>query len=233
MKRNILVVDDDPQIRLLITKMLEQGGFLVRAIADGYTAVEELKRFPYDLIILDIMMPLMNGFTTLRNIQSDDNYKKQPIIMLTSSESKEDVIKAKRMGVDDYIMKPPKREDLLSRVENLLGGRPQFEEVSLAEDAAEALATLEYGLKVKSVSSVGLVALSPVEVGPEASYSLANFAVLTILGISSDKVEWAGCQKVEGGYELYFSFISFSEAEIEKVRDWVVTRTFKKKNRTV
>ena len=117
MGRNILVVEDDKNISDLIHMYLVKEGFDVRIAGDGGKALEEFQKKEPDLILLDIMLPVMDGWAVCAKIRETS---KVPIIMLTAKSEVFDRIQGLEMGADDYIVKPFAPAELLARVEGLL-----------------------------------------------------------------------------------------------------------------
>ena len=121
MARNILVVEDDRNISDLIRMYLEKEGFDVRIAADGGKAVEEFDREAPDMVLLDIMLPVMDGWAVCAHIREK---AKTPIIMLTAKSEVNDRITGLEMGADDYLVKPFALEELSARLRVLT--RSQF-----------------------------------------------------------------------------------------------------------
>jgi DNA-binding response OmpR family regulator len=117
MARNILVVEDDHNISDLIHMYLVKEGFDVRIAADGGRAVEEFQKQAPDLILLDIMLPVMDGWAVCSKIRETS---KVPIIMLTAKSEVFDRIQGLEMGADDYIVKPFEMKELLARINAVL-----------------------------------------------------------------------------------------------------------------
>ncbi|KAF5052687.1 response regulator transcription factor [Oscillibacter ruminantium] len=117
MARNILVVEDDHNISDLIHMYLVKEGFDVRIAADGGKAVEEFQKQAPDLILLDIMLPVMDGWSVCAKIRETS---KVPIIMLTAKSEVFDRIQGLEMGADDYIVKPFEMKELLARINAVL-----------------------------------------------------------------------------------------------------------------
>ena len=117
MARNILVVEDDRNISDLIHRYLVKEGFEVRIAADGGKAVEEFQKKTPDLILLDIMLPVMDGWAVCAKIRETS---KVPIIMLTAKSEVFDRIQGLEMGADDYIVKPFEMKELLARINAVL-----------------------------------------------------------------------------------------------------------------
>ena len=116
MKKSILIVDDDIVSLKLAGMILSQGNYEIHRAKSGIDAISFLKRQKVDLILLDIEMPMMNGIKTLEKMRSDNTMAKIPVIILTSSGEKENVVSAARFGIVDYIKKPFVPNDLLERV---------------------------------------------------------------------------------------------------------------------
>ena len=117
MARNILVVEDDHNISDLIHMYLVKEGFDVRIADDGGKAVEEFQKQAPDLILLDIMLPVMDGWAVCAKIRETS---KVPIIMLTAKSEVFDRIQGLEMGADDYIVKPFEMKELLARINAVL-----------------------------------------------------------------------------------------------------------------
>ena len=117
MGRNILVVEDDHNISDLIHMYLVKEGFDVRIAGDGGRAIEEFQKEVPDLILLDIMLPVMDGWAVCAKIRETS---KVPIIMLTAKSEVFDRIQGLEMGADDYIVKPFEMKELIARINAVL-----------------------------------------------------------------------------------------------------------------
>jgi len=113
----ILVVDDEPRIRDLVRMNLEMEHYRVLEAGDGEEALEQLREHLPDLVVLDVMMPAMDGFETLKAIREVSTV---PVIMLTVRQSEQDRIRGLDLGADDYLAKPFSPRELLSRIRALL-----------------------------------------------------------------------------------------------------------------
>ncbi|MCQ4635575.1 response regulator transcription factor [Anaerovorax odorimutans] len=116
----ILVVDDEQKIREVIREYSEFNGFEVTEAADGMTAVGLCKLNDYDLIIMDIMMPKLDGFTACKEIKK---IKDIPIIMLSARSEEYDKLFGFELGIDDYVVKPFSPKELMARVNAVLSRR--------------------------------------------------------------------------------------------------------------
>ena len=117
MSQKVLVVEDDINIAELLRLYLQKDGFEVSHAADGGKAVEMAKEIQPDLVLLDIMLPVMDGWQVCRELRKT---MKMPIIMLTAKGETEDKVSGLEMGADDYIVKPFEVKELLARVHAVL-----------------------------------------------------------------------------------------------------------------
>ena len=117
MKTKILLVDDDPNIRQLVNLYLEKEGFEVEMADRGNTAVEKFKTFAPNLILLDLMLPGMDGWQVCREVRKTSNV---PIIMLTAKDETFDKVLGLELGADDYMVKPFDTKELVARIKAVL-----------------------------------------------------------------------------------------------------------------
>ena len=115
---HILVVDDDKNSRLFLTALLEEAGYTVTAAIDGEDALEKMDRSHVDLVVLDIMMPKMDGYTFTKTLRETNN--NLPILMISAKQLPEDKHKGFLVGTDDYMTKPIDEEEMLLRIKALL-----------------------------------------------------------------------------------------------------------------
>jgi DNA-binding response OmpR family regulator len=113
----ILVVEDEPSVAEVVSLYLERAGYHVKVSTDGQTAVELLNQQSFELVVLDLMLPKMDGLEITRWLRSQGNV---PIIMLTARGSEADRIAGLEMGADDYVVKPFSPQELVSRVRAVL-----------------------------------------------------------------------------------------------------------------
>ena len=126
MKR-ILVVDDEPDVTELLEYKLEQEGYRVKVLNDPLSFVATVREFEPDLMVLDIMMPELNGLQLCRITRSDPAMKNIPVIFLTAKDEVEDRVKGLETGAEDYMSKPFNTKELLLRVGKILnrGSQPK------------------------------------------------------------------------------------------------------------
>ena len=117
----ILLVEDDPDIRHLVSYKLTRGGFDVTAVADGFAALRAARAHPPDLVLLDVRMPRMSGIEVCRELRAGPLGATVPIIMLTARARPQDLAQGFAAGATEYIVKPFSPHDLQERVEAALG----------------------------------------------------------------------------------------------------------------
>jgi DNA-binding response OmpR family regulator len=118
--RKVLIVDDEPVLVETIAYNLEQAGYEVTTAADGASALEAARRERPDLVILDIMLPEMDGIEVCRRLRRENGTATTPIMMLTAKGEEIDKVVGLEVGADDYVTKPFGRRELLARVKALL-----------------------------------------------------------------------------------------------------------------
>jgi two-component system OmpR family response regulator len=143
-QHRVLVVDDEPNIVDVISMALRFQGFGVEAAATGAEAIAAVGRFKPDLLVLDVMLPDMEGFEVARRLGAQR--ARVPIIFLTARDATEDKVRGLTLGGDDYVTKPFSLEELVARIRSILrraglaepdSSRLVFEDLELDEDAHE------------------------------------------------------------------------------------------------
>jgi DNA-binding response OmpR family regulator len=138
MGQSILVVDDDPTVSDVVRRYLERAGFEVRLAADGHAALASFARDRPDLVVLDLMLPGIDGLEVCRRLRT--TAEEVPIIMLTALGEESDRVLGLRLGADDYVTKPFSPRELVLRVQSVLRrsvARPPAPAETLADGALE------------------------------------------------------------------------------------------------
>lgn len=134
-EKNILLLDDDVNINQLISLYLNSEGYNTKSTFRGDETINEFKKGKYDLVILDVMVPIMDGWQVLREIRKNS---KVPIIMLTAKDDTFDKVMGLELGADDYITKPFEPKELIARIKALLRRSSNDEdEKTIAYDGLE------------------------------------------------------------------------------------------------
>ena len=126
MNKDILCIDDDVGIIELVQLIMQRDGFSVRGASSGAEGLSAMRTQSPDVVLLDIMMPEMDGWETYKHIKADVALKNIPVVILTARNSSfEEVIARERAGVDDYITKPFTPQELRERIKRVLSAKAQ------------------------------------------------------------------------------------------------------------
>ncbi|MCD6103970.1 MAG: response regulator [Thermotogaceae bacterium] len=120
MMAHILVVDDSEVLRRIVVFNLVKNGYTVSEASDGEEALQKLKESTPDLVILDIMMPKMNGFEVLKVMKQDENLSKVPVIVLTAKGGENDLQEGLKLGADIFLTKPFSPGRLIEEVQRVI-----------------------------------------------------------------------------------------------------------------
>ena len=120
MKKKILIVEDEPNLLKLESILLASRGYEVKGVADGQAALDAVTTMKPDLLLLDIMLPKIDGFEVCRQIKANEATRHIRVVLLTCKKSSEDFLKGEQVGADDYIVKPIKSEKIIKIIQGLL-----------------------------------------------------------------------------------------------------------------
>ena len=144
-RAKILVVDDNADNVELLTKRLVAGGYRTCEAYDGEQALEAVAREEPDLVILDVMMPKLDGFEVCRRMKSEERTRQVPVILLTAKREVPDKVRGLDTGADDYVTKPFNPQELMARVRSLLNQRT-FQDRRVKEEKLGALGQMAEGV---------------------------------------------------------------------------------------
>jgi DNA-binding response OmpR family regulator len=148
----ILVVEDDPTVAEVVARYLERDGFEVETVVDGIAAVEMVAASPPDLMVLDLMLPGLDGLEVFRRIRS---FTPLPVIMLTARGDEDDRVTGLELGADDYIGKPFSPRELTARVKSVLRRAERGSSVSPPADQILSASNLVIDLSSREVHVAG------------------------------------------------------------------------------
>ncbi|QAU34758.1 response regulator [Janthinobacterium sp. 17J80-10] len=120
MRRRILIVDDEPNIVLSLEFLMQQSGYEVAVARDGAEALERMHSFQPDLVLLDVMMPVLNGFEVCQKIRENSAWTAVKIVMLSAKGRESEVSKGLALGADAYVTKPFSTKELVQRVAGMM-----------------------------------------------------------------------------------------------------------------
>ena len=116
----ILVVDDEPDLRLFVVTLLEDAGYVVRSATNGLDAMEQLNASVPDALLLDLAMPMRGGLAVLKTVRADPRLRALPVLILSGNDDGEKVVKGLELGADQYLTKPFSTWELLARLSSML-----------------------------------------------------------------------------------------------------------------
>jgi DNA-binding response OmpR family regulator len=159
-RKKLLIVDDEKINLEFFEVMLSKLGFVVEEANDGIEALEKVKKFHPDLILLDNVMPRMSGWEVTKILKADSKYKDIPIIMFSALDDVKDKVAGFELGVDDYITKPFNFSEVLARIKATLRNRALFAQIAVRESRLSMAEELNRDIKnnlsdfVKSVDGL-------------------------------------------------------------------------------
>ena len=169
-KANILLIDDDPKLSRLIKEYLEPMGFSVSLVETGKAGLKCVRDATFDAVILDVMLPEMNGFEVLKEIRK---YSDVPVLMLTALGDESDRIVGLELGADDYLPKTFSTRELLARLRSVIRRSVITEKTKISEDEDIEIGELLIRPMTRSVSING-GSIKPTPIEFDILYSLAR-----------------------------------------------------------
>jgi two-component system cell cycle response regulator len=231
---NILVVDDDAGLRKNLLTILTRNGYSVDEAADGLEGLQKIKTSPPDLLILDQVMPRLDGIKVCTAIKSDPNLSRIPILMTSSKSRKEDIVQGLESGVNDYVVKPFDENELLARVQALLNSsriikRMEQEKndllaildisnsITSSLDSREVLYSIVKKIsKIIKVSRCSIVRIDPSE---PRGYVVASNEDSKIYNLAIDLDKYPEVQKVMETREVVVINDTKNDPIVQSVRD--------------
>lgn len=148
---SVLIVDDVPANLAMLHDALDAEGYQVRVATDGMRALESARRMPPDLILLDAMMPGLDGFETCRQLKADFALRQIPVVFMTGLTDTEHVVQGFQAGGIDYVTKPIRPREVLVRIASHLRNSRMYTEAQQAADAAgDAMITVDHDGRMQS-----------------------------------------------------------------------------------
>lgn len=211
MERRVLIVDDEREIAELIEIYLRNEGFQTSIAGDGEQALELYEREPYDLVILDIMMPKMDGLEVCRKLRKDQNV---PILMVSAKTQDMDKIMGLMTGADDYMAKPFNPMELIARVRSLLRRSYQYSKPDTGSSGRDSGKELRLGqLRIDKLSHIADVEGRPLQL------TSTEFGILYLLASQPGRVFSAEDIFQQVWKEKYFESNNTVMVHISKLRD--------------
>lgn len=225
LKRNILIVDANNAGRLAIESILRQAGYTCSVADDSFDAIEMAHKYPFDLIITEVVLAHGSGADMLKRLRSNQTTKNVPVVFISDRTEKAFIQRCIQLGANDYLIKPVDSKILLQKVERILGGRPRFAEVPISEDET-GYSEVVFQSHVVSIGETGMVIWSPIPLDQDATHRI-RAKVFAQIGIHSPDLKVVHCEPQEQGYNVYFSFVGMKDLDMKNVRSWVVEKKLK------
>jgi DNA-binding response OmpR family regulator len=222
-RKKILIVDDE-QINLdFFEVMLSKLGFIVEKASDGVEALERVKRFYPDLIMLDNIMPRMSGWEVTKILKNDPKFREIPIIMFSALDDVKDKVEGFELGVDDYITKPYNFSEVLARIRAVLRNRELFGQIVVRESRLNSAEEFSLSIKkdvadfIKSMDELDAVIIQVsrteevidqntlprlLDMMREKSRAVRKHLAVLDARIERTIVEWEGLKKNEIGLKV-------------------------------
>lgn len=135
----VLVVDDDEDSRRLLAHLLERKGYSVVLADGGPAAISTLEKTEVDVVVLDVMMPIMDGFAVCRELKKSPGTASVPVILLTARDDMETRATGMKLGVSDFLAKPVNKEELYVRIRTQLEGRQRARDLEKAQRRIDSI----------------------------------------------------------------------------------------------
>ena len=223
----VLVVDDEPAILRLVTHLLRKSGYEVAAAHTAGEALGFLRRFEFDCVVTDAVMPDLTGFDFVKLVREDPKLAALPILMLTRNRTLQDVKKAVDLGVCEYILKPVDTQILLEKLEYCLaktenpGGR--FFELTL--NGGHSDGSIQLRCQVRSIGETAIVLETESRIQDREVLRL-DLPLFREIGIDPPHMRRIASiteDRPEGKtiYQDRYSFVGLSENDLKKIRIWL------------
>lgn len=201
----VMIVDDTPANLALLSDALEEQGYRVLVATDGYSALEQLRYIAPDVILLDGMMPGMDGFETCRKIKLDENTRRIPILFMTALGDMDNLLRGFNEGALDYIVKPFRNEEVLARVgAHVAHGRTIARAEQALSEAGLAALALDANANVTWITNAAKLLLGEAV----AEYNATRCVPPALLDLARGIIRRLMCGAAEGSAKFQFKELS-------------------------
>lgn len=228
--KRILIVDDDPVVLKLLKQILSASYDKISSASSAREAIKFMSQSEYSCVVTDAVMPQETGYDLTRTIRGHAQWKHTPIIMLTRKRHPEDVQRAVKLGVNDYLLKPVDGQLLLEKIRFCIESNEKpstFFELSVTKPG-----TLSFNGMVRTISETGIGFGLTFPIKHTSTLRLQS-DVYSEIGIEPPLVRLVSCREnaldQDLPYTAQFSFIGITESDLMKIRSWVQRESIRRK----
>lgn len=224
----ILVVDDDHSILALERLILTEAGHDVLMAHEANTALELLRTYDVDLVIVDVMMPELNGFQLVNMVKNNPKYKSLHVAFLTAKNEAKDVVRAAKLGADFYVTKPIVRDEFLEKITNFFKTHPPkiFAQIRF-EVPPGGDAKICHSIQIAAISEVGIEVLTQ-EIFEVDQILELSASVLHEIPLKNPTLRVQYCRRLKNGRVLTsLRFVEPDRDVIKRVQRWISYRSLK------
>ncbi len=231
-RQNILIVDDVPANLKILSEILEGEGYTVHPVLSGKMALQVAEHEPPDLVLLDIMMPGIDGYEVCRQFKERPSLRDVPIIFISALNDTDDIVKALKSGGVDYISKPFRAEEVLARVNTHLALNRQKKELQvLSAEKDRFFSIIAHDLRSPFNSFLGLTRMLVDDLHvldlkeiKEIALILRNSAA-NVYGLLENLLEWATIQRGMAGFHpRSLLLMNFMENSLHAMKEFAITK---------
>ena len=227
-KKSIVLVEDSREIAMIIKRTVSSYGYHVRTVPDGVKALNEIKELPPHLVLLDIMLPDIDGLDILSEIKKTNYLKHIPVVMVTSVNAKEKIVQAMNLGASDYIVKPINTEIIISKLWKLFNKVSEKEHILSVDNIVDELTKTKISVdaRIGALGEMNVSIKSNFIFRRDSQFNLKS-RLLSEIGMDSLNVKVLHGSVIHGGqYKCQNQClpVGTSENDLEKLRKWVKRR---------
>jgi DNA-binding response OmpR family regulator len=227
-QKRITLIDDDPAALGLIQKILKDGGYQSQIFDSADTAYEQIKKKGTDLIIVDAMMPGLNGYAFTKTLRKDPEFADIPILMLSRLRNKDDIKKALIAGVNDYVIKPVDPHIFLKKVElSLLKSSRRGLTIEFTHRDPNAQGALIHPIRIESLSETDIVISTQLKPDPQQTPQL-ELPLFHRIGVRLPEFRFLASESIDLSgtypstkYLVRYAILGWSEDDRDKFRKWI------------
>ena len=219
--KKVLLVDDDLDMLKIVSTTLSSIGYEIEAVPDILGALEKLNHIKFDVLITDANMPLHSGYELVQSVRSDPRFDQMAITMFTGRRNRQDIEKALKLGVDDYIVKPFDPAIFLKKIEFLAKDQSIDQSMQpLASVHAHGPATIELDAQLETLSEVQITLTSKYPLEPEQIINVKT-TLFDTLHIQPPALKVLSSTQKKDEWHSTLTFIGVNDSTLQKIRAFI------------